>query len=98
VESVSEPTGFHAILQASCENLVSSEDVALPLEGLLLDELTLVSSHILPYVLMVASVIERRTISRDELVAALRKRMRQRSIDRRPRREYVLCYLKQHPP
>jgi hypothetical protein len=75
-----------------------SENAALPLEGLLLDESTLVDSGILPYVLMVASVIERRTISRDELIAALRKSMRQRSFDRWPRREYVLRYLHEHPP
>jgi len=70
----------------------------LPLEELLLDEPTLVNSGILPYVLMVASVIERRTISRDELIAALRKSMRQRSIGGQARREYVLRYLNQHPP
>jgi len=57
-----------------------------------------VNSRILPYAQMVASVIERRTISRDELIAALRKSMRQRSIGRWPRREYVLRYLNQHPP
>jgi hypothetical protein len=68
------------------------------LEELLLDESTLANSPVLPYALMVASVIERRTISRDELIAALRKRMRQRSMGRRPRREYVLRYLNQHPP
>jgi hypothetical protein len=75
-----------------------SENAALLLEGLRLDEPTLVNSRILPYAQMVASVIERRTISRDELIAALRKSMRQRSIGRRPRREYVLRYLNQHPP
>ncbi len=74
------------------------EKAALTLEGLLLDEVTLVNSRILPYVRMVASVIEGRTISRMELITALRKRMRQHSIGRRPHREYVLCYLNQHPP
>jgi hypothetical protein len=76
----------------------SSENATLPLEGLLLDEPTLVNSRILPYVLMVASVIEGRTIGRDELVGALRKSMRQRSIGHQARREYVLRYLNQHPP
>ncbi len=75
-----------------------SEYVTLSLEGFVLDEPTLVNSRILPYVRMIASVIEGRTIGRDELIAALRKRMRQHSIGRRPRREYVLCYLNQHPP
>jgi hypothetical protein len=75
-----------------------SENGALPLEGLLLDEPTLVNSRVLPYARMVASVIERRTISRDELIAALRNRMRQHRIGRQPHREYVLYYLNQHPP
>jgi hypothetical protein len=97
-EPVSEPAALHAVPQPSCEKAVASENVALPLEGLTLDEATLMDSHMLPYVQMVASVIERRTISRDELIAALRKSMRQRSFDRRPRREYVLRYLNQHPP
>ncbi len=91
--SVSEPPA-----QEVLELAASAENVALPLEGLLLDEPTLVNSRILPYVRMVASVIEGRTISHDELVAALRKRMRQRSIARLPHREYVLRYLNQHPP
>jgi hypothetical protein len=77
---------------------VSLENVALPLDGFVLDESTLVHSPILPYVLMVASIIERRTISHDELIAALRKSVRQRRFDRWPRREYVLCYLNEHPP
>jgi hypothetical protein len=67
-------------------------------EGLLLDEPTLLNSRVLPHVLMVARVIERRTVSRQELLAALRKAVRQRSIGGRFRREYVLRYLNQHPP
>jgi hypothetical protein len=93
VESASESASREVLGLAS-----PSENLALPLEGLLLDEATLVNSRILPYVRMIASVIEGRTIGRDELIAALRKRMRQHSIGRRPRREYVLCYLNQHPP
>jgi hypothetical protein len=75
-----------------------NENLTLPLDGFVLDEPTLVNSRILPYVRMVASVLERRTISRKELIAALRESMRQRSIARAPRREYVLRYLNQHPP
>lgn len=82
----------HDVTEATLEN------VTLPPEGFVLDEPTVVNSRILPYVLLVASLIERRTIRREELIAALRKRMRQHSIGRRPRREYVLCYLNQHPP
>ena len=75
-----------------------AENVTLPLEGFVLDEPTLVNSHILPYVRMVASLLEGRMISREELIAALWKCMRQRSIGRLPHREYVLRYLNQHPP
>ena len=74
------------------------EHLTLHLDGFVLDEPTLVNSRILPYVRMVVSVLERRTISRDELIAALRKSIRQRSMGRSLRREYVLRYLNQHPP
>ena len=47
---------------------------------------------------MVATVIEGRTIRADELLNVLLQSMRQRSFDRLPRREYVLRFLKQHPP
>jgi hypothetical protein len=74
------------------------EQLTLHLDGFVLDEPTFVNSRILPYVQMVASVLEGRTISREELLSALRKSLRQRSINRAPRREYVLRYLNGHPP
>jgi hypothetical protein len=74
------------------------EDVKLTLEGFALDEATLVNSSMLPYLAMVASVVEGRTIHRDELLHVLRRSMRQRSFDRLSRREYVLHFLDQHPP
>jgi hypothetical protein len=74
------------------------EHLRLHLDGFVLDEPTLVNSCILPYVRMVASVLEGRTISREELLTALRQSLRQRSIGQLPRREYVLRYLHQHPP
>ncbi len=52
----------------------------------------------LPYLAMVATVIEERVIGREELLHVLRRSMRQRSFDRLPRREYVLGFLNQHPP
>ncbi len=52
----------------------------------------------LSYLQMVASVIEGRTIGRNELVQALLTTMRQRSLSTRPRIEYVLDYLNGHPP
>ena len=70
----------------------------LALEGFTLDEATLVSSPMLSYLAMVASVIEGRAISPEELLHVLRGSMRQRSFDRLPRREYVLGFLNQHPP
>jgi hypothetical protein len=56
------------------------------------------NSPMLPYLAMVASVIEGRTILLEALVHALRRSMRQRSFDRLPRREYALRFLDQHPP
>ena len=76
----------------------SHEDGRLTLDGLMLDESTLVNSPVLPYACMVASLIEGQTIGREELLAALRKSLRQRSMGRRARREYVLRYLNEHPP
>lgn len=74
------------------------DDVKLALDGLVLDEATLVNSSLLPYLAMVASVLERRAINVEELLHVLRRSMRQRSFDRLPRREYVLRFLNQHPP
>ncbi len=68
------------------------------LEGFTLDEATLLNSSMLPYLAMVASVIEARTIGPEELLHVLRRSMRQRSFDRLPRREYILRFLSQHPP
>jgi len=74
------------------------ENVQLRLEGFTLDEPTLVNSPMLPYLAMVASLLEGRTIGREELLPTLRKKMRQRSFDRLPRREYALRFLNLHPP
>ena len=76
----------------------SDVGVRLTLEGLVLDEATLVNSSLLPYLAMVASLIEGRSIGAAELLQGLRRSMRQRGIGRRARREYVLAYLNQHPP
>lgn len=72
--------------------------IELPLEGFVLTEATLLGSSVLPYARMVTSLILRQTISREELLARLRRRMRQHSIGRLSRREYVLHFLNQHPP
>ena len=70
----------------------------LPLEGLTLDEASVVNSPMLPYVRMVASLIEGRRIGAAELIDALRKRVRQHSMALRTRGDYVLDFLNQHPP
>lgn len=76
----------------------AGEDVRLTLEDFALDEATLVNSPLLPYMTMIASLIEHREIRCEELLQALLRSMRQRSFDRLPRREYVLRFLDQHPP
>ena len=75
-------------------------DVTLEMQlgGVLLREEDVVHSSLLPYLCGVASLLEGRTIGRNELVTALLKRMRQRRIGQRPHREYVRSYLNQHPP
>ncbi len=70
----------------------------LPLEGLTLGEASVVNSPMLPYVRMVASLIEGRRIGAAELINALRKRLRQHSMALRTRADYVLDFLNQHPP
>jgi hypothetical protein len=95
---VSESAGTEAILRASSGKAIPPKNGTSTWEGLLLDEATLRNSRVLPYVLMVASVLEGRTIHREELLAALGRTMRQRSIGGEPRREYVLRFLQQHPP
>ena len=58
----------------------------------------MLDSPILPYVRMVASLIEGRDIGLGELVESLRKGMRQRSIALGTRIDYVLYFLNGHPP
>jgi hypothetical protein len=74
------------------------ENVQLTLEGFTLDEVMLVNSPMVPYLAMVASLLEGRTMLPQELLGTLRKILRQRSFDILPRREYVLRFLNQHPP
>ena len=76
----------------------SRQDVTLTLEDFVLREHTLVHSSLMSYLAMVASLIEGRAIGREELLQLLRQSMRQRSMGRLSRREYVLRYLQQHPP
>ena len=91
------PDPTHPPRQIALEGTPSGA-VKLTLDGFTLDEATLVNSPMLPYLAIVASIIEGRAISPEGLLHVLRKSMRQRSFDRLPRREYVLCVVNQHPP
>jgi len=53
---------------------------------------------IVGYVRMVTSLIEERRVSEDEIVGMLVRAMRQHSIARRRRMDYVLAYLKKNAP
>ena len=68
------------------------------LEGVRLNPASVVNSPLLWYLQLVASCIERRKIGRDELVQALLRTLRQRSLSAGPRTAYVLDYLNRHPP
>ena len=72
--------------------------VELRLEGVVLDESSLASSPMLPYVRMVVSLIEGVELTCREVLRLLRQAMRQRSIGARRRIDYILGFLHQHPP
>jgi hypothetical protein len=74
------------------------ETWSLELEGVVLTQHTLASSPVLSYLCGVIRVLERRTITRQELLQTLGESLRQRSLGARSRREYVLSYLNEHPP
>jgi hypothetical protein len=97
LEAVTQPRP-NPTHQPTPVDLEDHVNVKLVLDGFTLDEATLAASPMLPYLAMVASVLEGRAIRREELLQALLRSMRQRSFDRLPRREYVLRFLDQHPP
>jgi hypothetical protein len=68
------------------------------LGGVRLNAASVANSPLLPYVQLVASCIERRKIGRDELVDALVRTLRQRSLSASRRTAYVLDYLNRPPP
>jgi hypothetical protein len=70
----------------------------LELSGVALDESSVLSSRMLPYVRLLVRLIEGVEVSRVELVGLLRQALRQHSIASRRRHDYVLAYLHQHPP
>jgi len=57
-----------------------------------------VDPSMLKYLCMVTSLIEGRCVSMEELLEMLARAMRQRSMVRSSRNDYVLDYLNKHPP
>lgn len=72
--------------------------VELRLQGVVLRESELAASHMLPYLRMVMGLIEGVELTCREVVALLRRAMRQHSIGGRRRIDYLLGFLHQHPP
>lgn len=70
----------------------------LRLEGVVLDEPTVRTSPLLPYVLTVVNLLEGMRLSLREFVGLLLAVLRQHRIARRRRADYVLKYLLEHPP
>lgn len=70
----------------------------LRLPGVVLDESSLASSPMLPYVQMLVGLIEGIELSCGEVVRLLKQAMRQHSMGARRRVDYLLSILHQHPP
>lgn len=70
----------------------------LRLAGVVLDEPTVRTSPLLPYVRTVVNLLEGMRLGLRELVGLLLAVLRQHSIARRRRADYVLKYLHEHPP
>lgn len=70
----------------------------LELSGVVLDESSVLSSPILPYVRTLIWLIDSIRLSRSEVVEQLRQALRQHSMAYQRRRDYVLRFLHQHPP
>jgi len=72
--------------------------IELYLDGVVLDESSVVNSPMLPYIRTLIWMMDGRRLSHVEVVGWLRQVLRQRSMAYRPRREYVLRFVHQHPP
>lgn len=81
-------------------SLPSELPVALELclDGVILDEASIVNSPMLPYIRTLVGMIDGVRFSLMEVVAWLLEVQRQRSIVYRSRRDYVLRFLHEHPP
>ncbi|MGH6796505.1 MAG: hypothetical protein ACREDH_15215 [Methylocella sp.] len=83
---------------AATDTRATEAAAELRLDGVVVDESSLTKSPVLAYLRMLVSLIEGAVFSSVELLALLRRALRQHSIARRKRSEYVLSYLRQHPP
>ena len=91
------PTRLGLALGSYC-GASGTSAVAPRLERVVLDESSLATSPMLPYVRMVVSLIEGVEFTCREVIHLLRQAMRQHSIGARRRIDYVLGFLHQHPP
>ena len=73
-------------------------NVELRLGAMVVHEASLLKSRMLPYVRMLVSLIEGIEFSHSEVFSLLRQALRQHSIAKRTRSEYVLRFLHEHPP
>mgnify|MGYP005815549283 CR=1 FL=1 len=94
-QQVSQPDGTPKEPPAEAQPQPTAE---LRLEGVVLRESDVARSPVLPHVRMVIRLIEGVQLSLREVVSLLRRAMRQRSIARRRRTDYVVGFLQQHPP
>ena len=83
---------------ASPRSAESPLTVELRLDGVVLDESSLATSPMLPYVRMVVGLIEGVEFTCREVLRLLRQSMRQRRFGARRRIDYILAFLHQHPP
>jgi len=74
------------------------EQAELRLDGVVLDESSVMNSRMLPHLRMVLRLIEGVRLTCGELVRLLRRALRQRSLAFRTRIDYVLRFLHEHPP
>ena len=88
---------MHSPARAALPDAVPPK-IELRLEGVVLDEPTVRTSPLLPYVLTVVHLLEGLRLELPELVDRLLTVLRQRSMVLRRRRDYVREYLHQHPP
>jgi len=91
------PTPIHSLACAVPPDAVPPK-IELRLEGVVLDEPTVRTSPLLPYVLTVVNLLGGLRLDLRELVGLLLAVLRQRSMAQRRRRDYVLEYLHQHSP